>query len=78
MPRMPLKALALEADLSAALGLMVANDVNELPVVQEGICVSGSRPAAAPPRQASGPRGQHAHCSHIHRRPTWPTSWEAP
>jgi Zn-dependent protease/predicted transcriptional regulator len=39
MTTMPLKTLGPEADLSAALELMVANGVNQLPVVQDGILV---------------------------------------
>jgi len=33
---MPLKTLAPEADLSAALELMVANGVHQLPIVRDG------------------------------------------
>jgi len=36
MTRMPLKTLAPEADLSAALELMVANGVHQLPIVRDG------------------------------------------
>jgi CBS domain-containing protein len=35
MTRMPLKTLAPEADLSAALELMVANGVHQLPIVRD-------------------------------------------
>jgi CBS domain-containing protein len=37
MTRRLLKTVAPEADLSAALWLMVAYGVNELPVVQDGV-----------------------------------------
>jgi predicted transcriptional regulator len=36
---MPLKTLAPEADLSAALELMVANGVHQLPIVHDGALV---------------------------------------
>jgi CBS domain-containing protein len=39
MTRMPLKTLAPEADLSAALELMVANGVHQLPIVRDGALV---------------------------------------
>ncbi len=39
MTPMPLKTLAPEADLNAALALMVANGVNQIPVVQDGALV---------------------------------------
>jgi CBS domain-containing protein len=39
MTRMPLKTLAPEADLSAALELMVANGVHQLPIVRDGVLV---------------------------------------
>ena len=39
MTHMPLKALAPDADLQAALELMVANGVNQLPVVRDGVLV---------------------------------------
>jgi CBS domain-containing protein len=39
MTRMPLKTLGPEADLSAALELMVANEVHQLPIVRDGVLV---------------------------------------
>jgi Zn-dependent protease/CBS domain-containing protein len=39
MTRMPLKTLVPEADLSAALELMVANGVHQLPIVRDGVLV---------------------------------------
>src|SRR5207244_10794191 len=39
MTRMPLKTLGPEADLSAALELMVANGVHQLPIVRDGVLV---------------------------------------
>ncbi len=39
MTTIPLKTLAPEADLNVALDLMVANGVNQLPVVQDGLLV---------------------------------------
>jgi Zn-dependent protease/CBS domain-containing protein len=39
MTRMPLKTLAPDADLSAALELMVANGVHQLPIVRDGALV---------------------------------------
>lgn len=39
MTTLPLKTLAPEADLNAALELMVANEVNQLPVVRDGLLV---------------------------------------
>src|SRR5260370_32370751 len=39
MTHMPLKTLAPEADLSAALELMVGNGVHQLPIVRDGALV---------------------------------------
>ena len=39
MTRMPLKTLGPEADLSAALELMVANGVHQLPIVRDGVLI---------------------------------------
>jgi Zn-dependent protease len=39
MTRMPLKTLGPEADLSAALELMVANGVHQLPIVRDGLLI---------------------------------------
>ena len=39
MTRMPLRTLGPEADLSAALELMVANGVHQLPIVRDGALV---------------------------------------